>query len=350
MTLPSVKEVGIYYPWSKHKINTKTLELRPFEKSDMSPFLVHMTTENAIKSILESSTKEFHGKIDASKPTQSQSNWYGHKIVCFTETPIFSIDFFRHKSHDRWLKDLRYGIGFSKKSLADCGVRPALYIDKRLLRMIASLRSFSMTSEELELYNSMAPLMTPLDQDADNQGFMWEREWRYPNEEGFEFHYKDIEIICCPFDEVDHISKRLGEYSNNVTFVETWGEYEEVSKYLESRLTSNEMKLVVNSTGIDELETARTKLSSELFKLEAYEAQLKRFADELEAIRSSIPTFKDKISHIESEIEDRKKWYESHCCACLNSFEEYSLTPHEWEKDGELDTWICIDCKQKTEI
>ena len=47
MTLPSIKEVGKYYPWSKHKINTKTLELRPFEKSDMSPFLVHMTTENA---------------------------------------------------------------------------------------------------------------------------------------------------------------------------------------------------------------------------------------------------------------------------------------------------------------
>lgn len=62
MTLPSIKEVGKYYPWSKHKINTKTLELRPFEKSDMSPFLVHMTTENAIKSILESSTKEFSWK------------------------------------------------------------------------------------------------------------------------------------------------------------------------------------------------------------------------------------------------------------------------------------------------
>lgn len=348
MTLPSVKDVGEFYTWSKHKIKTKTLELRPFEKSDMSPFLVHMTTENAIKSILESGTKEFHGKIEASKPTQSRSNWYGHKVVCFTETPIFSIDFFRHKSHDRWLKDLRYGIGFSKKALADCGVRPALYIDKTLLKLIASLRGFSMTSKDLELYNSIAPIMTPLDHNTNNQGFMWEREWRYPDEGGFEFHYEDIEIICCPFNEVAFISEILGEYSNNITFVETWGEYEEVSKYLESRLTSNEMKLVVNKSGIDELETARTKLSGELFKLEAYEGQLKRFAEELEAIRKSIPVFKDQISHIESEIEDRKNWYETHCCVCSISFEEYSLTPHEWEKDGELDTWICIDCKLKT--
>ncbi|MDN8449674.1 hypothetical protein QZK77_12105 [Acinetobacter baumannii] len=348
MTLPSVKEVGVSYKWSNHKISTNTLELRPFEKSDMSPFLVHMTSEKSIKNILQSGSSKFFGKINSSTPSQSVSDWYNSKIVCFTETPIFSIDFFRYKSHERWLRDLRYGIGFSKKALADLGVRPALYIDRTLIRKIASLRCFSMSSKELDLYKTLVPLMTPLDHDKPQQGFMWEREWRYPDEDGFEFHFDDIEIICCPSDEIHEIAEILGVHTNHVTFVETWGEYQEVSRYLESRLTSSEMKLVVNESGIDELKTARSKLSNELSKLEAYEAQLNRFSKELETIRASIPVFKDQISTIESEIDERKKWFETHCCVCSTSFEENSLTPHEWENEGEFNTWICIDCKLKT--
>ena len=65
-------------------------------------------------------------------------------------------------------------------------------------------------------------------------------------------------------------------------------------------------------------------------------------------VEKAIPEIEEKIKDIESEIEDRKNWYETHCCVCSSSFEEYSLTPHEWEKDGELDTYICIDCKLKT--
>ena len=107
MRLPSVKDVTQYYPWKRHKIETKTLELRPFEKSDMSPYLIHMTSEKSILSILESGENSDQGKINSETPSQKIAIWYDAKIVCFTETPIFALDFFRYKSHKRpeiWLR------------------------------------------------------------------------------------------------------------------------------------------------------------------------------------------------------------------------------------------------------
>ncbi|MHC3125294.1 PHD finger domain-containing protein [Acinetobacter sp. GN11] len=346
MKLPSVKKVGIYYKWSNHKISTKTLELKPFEKSDMSPYLIHMTSENSILSILQSG-EIGQGVITSTEPSQKLADWYDQKIVCFTETPIFSLDFFRYKSHKRWLKDLCYGIGFSKKALADKGVRPALYIDDEAIGMIANLKNSPEDSEELELFKKFAPLMTPLDHDKSEQGFMWEREWRFANSEAFIFNYSDIEIICCPHNEVQELTEVLGEFANNIKFIETWGAYEEMSEYLDSQKNSHEMKLVVNSTGIDELKSAHLELSQELSKLDAYKVQMERLTKHLSLVDETIPEIKKKITAISGRIE-RQEWLEEHCCICSNSFEEFSLKPYEWERDEDLDTWICIDCKSRT--
>ncbi|WP_266126058.1 hypothetical protein [Acinetobacter bereziniae] len=352
MKLPSVKNVGIYYKWSNHKIETKTLELRPFEKSDMSPYLIHMTSEAAILSILESGGCN-QGKINAGTPTQKVAFWYDSKIVCFTETPIFAIDFFRYKSHKRWLADLRYGIGFSKKSLADKGVRPALYVDKTVISLIASLRDAAQESKERLVYEKLIPLITPLDYDSDEQGFMWEREWRYTDPEGFIFNYSDIEIICCPRNEVESLVNILGEHSNNIKFIETWGEYEEVSEYLESRRNSNEMRLIVNSSGIDELRSAHLELSQELSKLEAYKTQIDRLHTHSSMIEAELPLINDKIETIQRRIA-QQEWLETHCCECHHPFKDAIKPPlsmdmgvdrfEESEPDENMQTWICLDC------
>lgn len=334
--------------WKKFAINTPTLELRPFEKSDMSPFLVHMTNGKSVKSILENK------KINATTPSQSKSDWYDKKIVCFTETPIFAIDFFRYKKIDRWKNDLRYGIGFSKKALADKGVRPALYIDNVLIGLIAELKGRSSETKAGIVYSAFAPLITPLDHDKDAQGFMWEREWRYPDENGFDFQFDDIKIICCPREEVSDLIKILGAFSNNITFLETWGEYDEVTKYLESRRNSNEMRLVVNSSGIDELKSAYLELSQELSKLEAYKTQIDRLHAHSSMIEEELPNIQNKIKIIQQRIA-RQEWFETHCCKCHYPFKD-TIKPAfgndevversaEWELEENMQTWICIDCK-----
>lgn len=361
MTLPSVREVGIYHPWSQHKIETRTLELRPFEKPDMSPYLVHMTTRNAILSILQSGEPQT-GQINAEIPSQSQSEWYDHKIVCFTESPLFAIDLFRYKSHQRWLDDLRYGIGFSKISLAQKGVRPALYVDRSsIIRKIRELKKIILNEDEYRdraffrdiknIYYELAPLITPLDHDHPQQGFMWEREWRYASEEGFIFDYSDIKVICCPEEEVHQIAAILGDYSSHIKFIQTWGQYEEVSDYLVSRRNSDEMRLIVKDTRIHELETAKLQLKKELSKLEAYNSYLTQLSKQIEKVEAVIPEIKSKIEVISNRLE-RQEYLRNHCCKCNTIFQDSNLTsafrPVIRRKQGEfedgLETWVCVNC------
>ncbi len=84
--------------WKSYEIATPTFQLTPVEKPDMSPFLVHMTGKNQIINILkgENASEELaegYGFLRASVPEHSVRA-YTAKVVCFTESPTFALDFF----------------------------------------------------------------------------------------------------------------------------------------------------------------------------------------------------------------------------------------------------------------
>lgn len=76
--IPSVKDIGkVYSKWEQYSITTKTFELRPFEKPDMSPYLIHMTNSESLFQILNSKL------LIATTPSKSMSDWYDEKNSLF---------------------------------------------------------------------------------------------------------------------------------------------------------------------------------------------------------------------------------------------------------------------------
>lgn len=124
--------------WKQYRNETPTFQITPVEKPDLSPFLIHMTGKNSLVNILKGENKpedvvlpERNGYLKAVKPSfDGQAAYYNSEVVCFTESPIFALDFFRYRSFRRWSDDQQYGIGFSKSDLIrHRKVRPVLYLD-----------------------------------------------------------------------------------------------------------------------------------------------------------------------------------------------------------------------------
>lgn len=340
--LPSVKEIGENYDkWKKYEIKTKTFELRPFEKPDMSPYLIHMTNEVSLLSIWESS------KLVATTPSESMSDWYSEKIVCFTDSPTFSIDFFRYKAYKRWKADLRFWIGFSKLKLAQKGVRPALYVDRSELisSIIKSKRILSkednksnVTTILKEIVDQVAPFMTPLDHNHDKQGFLWEREWRYANED-FCFDIGDIEIICCPRKHRNQIIEKLGVEGSHIKFIETWAEYDEVSTYLTEFQQHQIIQAKIDELSLKESYSLDDQINGELEKLKLYETQLKSMLSKITDVKEIIQILETRRVEILERIELEK---EKQCVYCANDFEDCNgVCYRNWNEDGHL----CANCK-----
>jgi hypothetical protein len=191
--------------WNNYKIDTPTFQLTPIEKPDMSPFLVHMTGKQQIISILqgENASEELEkgcGFLRSAVPEHSGSA-YTAKVVCFTESPTFALDFFRYRSFPRWKADQRFGLGFDKTNLVGRKVRPVIYTESELTKQIIYLyeyiREKQISEDEnlndclTKLLNATYPLLFPLLEDKSQQGYMWEREWRATDETGLIFSHDD---------------------------------------------------------------------------------------------------------------------------------------------------------------
>ena len=161
MSLPSF---GIV--WKQYRNVTPTFNLTPIEKPDTSPYLVHMTGRSNLLKILraENAPQETvsprHGFFKSAIPTFDFSrNYYNSKVVCFTETPICTVDFFRYRSYNMWKADQKYGIGFLDT-----------YTNSRVLSYVIRLKRIKITFSENEEENEkvketlrrIKPLLFPL--------------------------------------------------------------------------------------------------------------------------------------------------------------------------------------------
>ena len=282
--------------WRDYKIDTPTFDLTPIEKPDMSPFLFHMTGKRAILDILRATgapnNPAAHGLLRAVTPETSGDNYHA-QVVCFSESPVFALDFFRHRSFRRWQQDTRFGIGFSKSELSSLEVRPCIYASETLKNQIVSFRNRIENGETVDersvaLIEELYPLTSPLLENSPTQGFMWEREWRFTEPEGFTFPYDAIRVICCPESEEQALREILGDYANNISFVRTWSEYDEVTDYLRRRS-----------------ETATTATTPAEFRRAIQKN--KQLSHNLEAYKELAGRLANLIPELETELEQRRK-------------------------------------------
>ena len=336
MPLPTPDEIS-WSDWSKYyKINTPTFRLAPVEKPDMSPFLVHMTGKQAIIKILlgNGAPKDLpsgYGYLQANVPEYNSKGTFDAKVVCFTESPTFALDFFRYRSIERWKADQRFGIGFDKSALVALGARPVIYVEDDVMKTINFLYhrindDGIQISPDKELnakvnfiLEKMYPLLYPLLENHPSQGFMWEREWRYPDPNGFIFDYQAIRVICCPRDEEDGIREILGGVADQITFVRTWQEYDDVTSYLRRQEAAwRSQELLYEESQTAELEEQKQHLhrlieqySLAYHSLASYETfiatvskEYDRLREQKEHIRQRIDELREQLDSIEGQIKE----------------------------------------------
>lgn len=208
-------------------------------RSDISPFLTHLTREReeitpneSLHSILEQeslivgaeaiSAAQYilsHGERK-NLGEENTRKYFG--AVSFTETPVDQIHCLI-EIKNRKVKLSPYGLVFVKDEIKDKGVSPVMYfnnVDGEADQEIRALvKGLVRTSEEvaakiLPLISFFGKFLTSPDRPSANKkmDFSWEREWRYPASEGpFEFEEEDIFIGLCPHDEIDEFESECDE-------------------------------------------------------------------------------------------------------------------------------------------
>lgn len=324
--------------WKDYQNNTPTFQLTSIEKPDSSPFLIHMTGRNELISILKGENSpedkevpDKYGYLKSSIPDYS-AGFYNSSVVCFTESPLFSLDFFRYRSFSRWRADQQFGIGFSKKSLVDKrNVRPVIYLDSQTNKDVLTLShkilddSYTVTDDQGEiqdlkpLFEKLKPLLFPMLEDKQSEGFMWEREWRCPDDTGMTFPLNAIRVICCPANEREEIEELLVDHLDKIQIVESWKEYDDVTTFLKRREKTKDYdsKEKLDKIGdIDTLKELKQQNDQTLNTLSAYykifkgtveQLEHKSIGDILTDLKKTSSMINDRIKEIEAEKKEKEK-------------------------------------------
>lgn len=326
--------------WKDYQIDTPTFQLSPIEKPDLSPFLIHMTGRNQLINILRGEnipegkdiSKGF-GFLKSSIPDYNGSQrFYNSSVVCFTESPLFALDFFRYRSYYRWNSDQQYGIGFSKSDLVkQYNVRPVIYLDTQTNAEVLSICS-KILDESLVITNTegiiedlkpimekIKPLLFPLLEENHYQGFMWEREWRYPKPEGLVFSLSTIKVICCPNNERAEIEDLLKDYLKDIQIVETWREYDDITSFLKRRKSQTNIKATDNFDQIKDiniLKKLKQQNDQTYHSLFAYYTVFKETVEQLEGksindtlidIQKTSILISEQLEKVEKEIKTKEE-------------------------------------------
>ncbi|MDZ8263641.1 hypothetical protein [Nostoc sp. ChiQUE01b] len=145
-----------------------------------------------------------------------------------------------------------------------------------------------------------------LNENSRYQGFMWEREWRYPSDDGLEFNYSDIKIVCSPPEEADEIKEILSEYIHNIQFVNAWSEYNNVTDYLAKRERDSQIKNVTNASKQKILSLANKSIKQmkrTMLELERYLEVVNTFARGSAEVKQQIENLRRQVSDKEEEIQ-----------------------------------------------
>ena len=213
------------------------------ERSDLSPFLFHLTRDgswasyqnfetldgktlhtlnakSSLEAILQASKIEaragygfFYHMVPwrgANPQSNVRRDWL--RAVCFTETPLDDVWLQVQKLPQRALQFRPYGLAFREDVIRAAGGNPLLYINSRdsaitaATKAIANSPSCAAMKPLLPLFESFGP---PVHKARDVEiDFRWEREWRVPRD--FSFQHQEVAFGLCPEAEIAHFEGIVG--------------------------------------------------------------------------------------------------------------------------------------------
>lgn len=196
-------------------------------RSDIPPFLVHLTRKNETQTASEVLKTIFNNRILKASSNQVSDAKYGmltsdmsendkkknFSAICFSETPLNEIHCLLEIVY-RSINLEPYGLVFIKENLQSKGVSPVFYLnnytndkDEVIQHLCKSFINTNSGAKILPLFaNTGVRLTNPFAQyrQTEKVNFMWEREWRYPSFYGdLTLYDSDIFVGLCPHDEID---------------------------------------------------------------------------------------------------------------------------------------------------